>query len=176
MNIKLYKVSDAVNVADKTLDEETAISITATPFEPCDVLSPDMIIDYNSTVLTGYNYAYISDFGRYYFVSAPVVLTGQRMRLHCDADVLTTWASALRSCPATVTRSESQGAPGDVPDNKLPVNPNTQELKTIPFRAKTGNSFHGSIVNPFKLVWSGVGADTMYLLQIRGVDTINEGE
>ena len=168
MTVDFYKTTDAPNVANKTLTDKKSVE-NVKPFNPCNIDEPSFLMDYDST-LNSYNYCYVSEFGKYYYVSPPTLETGHKMRINCTCDVLKTYYDDICNCVGMITRSESVGAPSEIPDTQLPVNPNNVELKTIPFRYKTGNSFRGNIANPFNLVWSGVGEDTPYLLQIRGVE------
>ena len=167
MTVDFYKTTDAPNVANKTLTDKKSVE-NVKPFNPCNIDEPVFILDTDSTLNT-YNYCYISEFGRYYFVSPPTLETGHKMRINCTCDVLKTYYDDICNCVGMITRSESVGAPSEIPDTQLPVNPNNVELKTIPFRYKSGGAFTGNIANPFDLDYT---TDTPYLLQIRGVDVL----
>ena len=62
MNVTLYKVSDPNNKLIKTLGTGTDVSAAA--YDPQSVEQPQLLL---STANSDYNYAYISDFGKYYF-------------------------------------------------------------------------------------------------------------
>lgn len=55
----------------------------------------------------GVNYAYIPDFGRYYFVDAPIAETGQILSFNMTVDVLRSYRDDLLTTPFEVARSEA---------------------------------------------------------------------
>lgn len=154
MTIDLYTNSSDPRVLDKTI---TAIAsdITCRPALPFDILSPRIILSYTAANAAA-NYAYISELGRYYYISSVQLLTGLEMQLNLKVDVLKTYSSQIKSCTGTVIRSESVGKPGIYPDSKLPIDPNRMELQSIKFNKR-----------PFQLDYE---TDAMYLLMIRGVE------
>lgn len=127
LTVTLMSTTDDPLVVTKTTT--TIATVTAKPYDNCSIGSPRIIINYAAT-LQAVNYMYIADFGRYYFVEPPVVIPGGEILISGNVDVLTSFDAAIRSCPATVIRSESIGAPTMIPDNKLPINPNKKELLT----------------------------------------------
>lgn len=130
MNLTLYKTSDDERVLNKTIT--SVATVTAEPTENVDILAPEMIIEYDSTYLAA-NYCYISDFSRYYYIRDIVLLRGHRCKLVLYVDVLKTYNEAIRDCKALITRSETKGKPTQIPDNKLPIDPNRNELLSILF-------------------------------------------
>lgn len=86
-----------------------------------DLLNPVFEVDYNSLFLPA-NYIYISEFGRYYFVTIATD-TAQRMTITGTVDVLYSHAAQIKNCPCTVIRSENAGV-NYVIDSKLPIDPN----------------------------------------------------
>lgn len=153
MTVTIMSTADDPRVLDKTT---TLIStVDAKPTENCSILSPRLILRHSDS-LAAANYMYISDFGRYYFIDNITVRPGSEIVIAGSVDVLKTYAAQIRLCTGTVIRSESEGRPGVFPDSKLPIDPNRMELVSILFDK-----------DPFKLDYT---TDTMYLLQIRGVD------
>lgn len=103
MVIKLYKTLSDPKAVNKALTDELNVSGIAR--EPVDIVNPNIEIDYDNTTLAGYNYAYIEDYARWYFVEPQNDSYNLNMlRLHCD--VLTTAAAWLRARNATITRNE----------------------------------------------------------------------
>ena len=102
--IKLYINTSDPKAIDKTLTSEIALN-GAVAREPVDVINP--VIDYegdNSTI-AGYNYAYIEDYARWYFIEPQNDSYNlNTLRLHCD--VLSTSKQWLRARTATITRNE----------------------------------------------------------------------
>ena len=131
MIVQLLKTEDAPNVVDKIVSGEI-IKTNVHPVHPCSILQPTLEIDANTT-LYEYNYAYIPDFGRYYYMSAPTLTTGGKMIVQLSVDVLKTYANSIRMCSATILRTE--GAPTLVPDDKLPIDSNRYFVQGIDFGA-----------------------------------------
>lgn len=103
MDIKLYNNLSDINVVGKTLTNEH--TLTGNLCESCNVEAPDITIE-ESTALS-YNYAYIPDFGRYYFFSkAPTVISGNIVQLHLQVDVLESFKTEIRSCKGIISRQE----------------------------------------------------------------------
>lgn len=103
MVIKLYITTSDPKYVDKQLTGE--ISINGVARDPVDVVNPVIEYERGSTDISGYNYAYIEDFNRWYFMSVTDdsynMLT---LTMHCDA--LKTSAVWLRARAATITRNE----------------------------------------------------------------------
>ena len=59
------------------------------------------------TSLAGVNYAYIQEFGRYYFVKNITSVRNGVTRLVMHVDVLTSWKTQIRACTAIITRQEN---------------------------------------------------------------------
>ena len=103
MVIKLYINTSDPKAVDKTLTGE--ISITGVARYPVDVVNPVIEYQRGETDITGYNYAYIEDFNRWYFMDVTCdsynMLT---LTMHCDA--LSTAKNYLRARNATITRNQ----------------------------------------------------------------------
>ena len=104
MVIKLYKtVSDPLAV-DKVLTDEIALS-NAVSREPVNVVNPTIIYEGSNDTISGYNYAYIQDYNRYYFMTIQNDSYNMNtLQLRCD--VLKTAAEYLRARNGTITRNE----------------------------------------------------------------------
>ena len=103
MVIKLYKnVSDPKTV-NKVLNDPLDVSGTAR--DPVNVVDPVIEIEGDNATLAGYNYAYIQDFARYYFVT-PQADSRNLNTFSFKCDVLKTAAPWLSQRLATLTRNE----------------------------------------------------------------------
>lgn len=129
MTVTLYKTSDDRRVVTKTLTS-IASNITIIPKEQLDILTPRIRLAWNSAYLAA-NYMYISDLGRYYFISDMLLNTGHNIDIIGNVDVLMTYASQIKALEATIIRSESIGAPTMYPDDKLPIIPNKKSVTSI---------------------------------------------
>lgn len=56
---------------------------------------------------------------------------GKKIVISCSVDVLETYKLSIKNCVGCITRNEGIGAPTYVPDDKLPLDPNQKELKTV---------------------------------------------
>lgn len=103
MVVKLYKnLSDPKNVSKLLAD---GLTINGVARDPVDVVNPVIEYEGDNTTLAGYNYAYIEDYARYYFMDVQNVSYNMNtLTLHCD--VLKTAAAWLLVRSATITRNE----------------------------------------------------------------------
>lgn len=69
------------------------------------ILTPRLIIS-SSTSPIQYNYMYISDFGRYYFIDDIVSLHQEMWEITAHVDVLETYATAIKANTAVIKRQE----------------------------------------------------------------------
>lgn len=130
MTITFYKTTSDPKCLTKDISGYIGTGHALAPTEQVGCLNPVIIIDYNNLLLPA-NYCYIDTFGRYYWCNVAVT-TAQRMIVSCQVDYLMSWATAIKSCPCTIVRAEIDG-PTYVTDNKLPVDPNRQELIAYDF-------------------------------------------
>lgn len=129
LTITLYTSTADPKTVDKTsgLTQLGSTTITATPTNDIDILAPVVLLNYNSTYLAA-NYAYISEFGRYYYVNDKTIKPGESMTLTMSVDPLMSFKSSILSAKACITRSESIGGPTEIVDDRLPVDPNKKEI------------------------------------------------
>lgn len=102
--VKLYKTSDPTNKITKTLASE--ISLTGTLKDSVDILNPQILIS-TSTNLSKYNYMYIADLGRYYYVKFEIVKSALWL-LTGRCDVLYTYKTEILANKAVIERQENQ--------------------------------------------------------------------
>ena len=125
-----YNCSDDPTVIGKSLTNGTAFQ-NIVPTEGCDLLSPTFVLDYNSN-LTTCNYVVVgAPFNRHYFISNMSIDIGKKIEINCNVDVLETYAAGIKNSTGCIIRSESVGKPTYIVDNKLPIDPNKKEIKSI---------------------------------------------
>ena len=101
MTIQLYtNYSDKI-VVDKTITQ-VGSDITGTLRENCSIIDPIIKMETNPI---GANYAYISEFGRYYYINN-IVCVGKLFEVQMHVDVLMSFKSGIRSNNAVVSRQE----------------------------------------------------------------------
>lgn len=129
LSITLYTSTADPKEVDKTskLTQVGSASITATPTGDIDMLNPAVLLNYDASYLNA-NYAYISEFGRYYYINDASVKPGQSITLTMTVDPLMSFKNTIANCMACVTRSESIGHPTEIVDDRLPIDPNKKEM------------------------------------------------
>lgn len=102
MNVKFYTTPDGRNVLNKSLANETTKSGTLK--EDCDILKPVILFNFNPV---GFNYAYIADFGRYYYIDSIVNEGAALWRVKLSVDVLMSWKSQILNSPCICAKSSN---------------------------------------------------------------------
>ena len=151
MTITLYKVSCAPNTVDKTdfLSDEYSLA-QCRPNEPCDILSPSIVLSY-VTNLESYNYVYIPEFHRYYFITGISLLSGKRAVINCAVDVLHTYHADIKNCNGTIVRAEKPKS-RNIHDSKYPIIDKMESTSTLwppalsPFTAANGWNYVLTVV------------------------------
>lgn len=103
MTIKLYINSSDPKSVNKSLTG--LLTINGIARDPADVLNPVIEYEHSGLSLAGYNYAYIEDYARWYFMEVkPESYNLATLNMHVD--VLKTSAAWLKARNATITRNE----------------------------------------------------------------------
>ena len=102
MTLKLYKNYSDKIVVDKSITQVGA-DISGTLREDCSIIDPVIAIEGLSDMSV--NYAYITEFGRYYYINN-IVCKGNLFELQMHVDVLKSFAGGIRSNSAVIARQE----------------------------------------------------------------------
>lgn len=117
MNISLYQTSSSNNTLFKSLaSEKTLQGILRSE---CSVLTPIIEIE-TDTNISAYNYAYIGDFGRYYYITDIVAVTDRLWKVSLKCDVLMSYANEISSLQVNVKRQKTEFNLM-LEDNQLPL-------------------------------------------------------
>lgn len=103
MKIYLYSVSDDDRTIPKHLNSE--YEITGVLRSETDFYNPVFRVELQPTTL--YNYAYIPDFGRYYYLSPPVSIRSGLLEYSGRCDVLQSFYNQFKNCPMIAARADS---------------------------------------------------------------------
>lgn len=142
----------------------TGTGFTCNVLTPADITAP--VIELSGTDLTGYNYAYIASFHRYYFVEGITYDKGLwRLSLKCD--VLATYKSAIGAASLYVLRSAS-ASDGTVQDNYYP--PLASVTKRHQEQAVSGIPGYAKKVDDADYRWYGYEGGYV-VLNIAGTET-----
>lgn len=80
--------------------------------EGTSIINPTVIIGkMSASSIKKCNYAYISDFGRYYFITDIIETTASQLEISMHVDVLKTYASQIRSISTLILRQENVYSP-----------------------------------------------------------------
>lgn len=144
-----------VDVDPLTLDKRPHMSNTLTTSvqisSPVNVDTPHFIL--NVSGVFSYNYAYVPDWSKYYFLSEPTYLDGNRLTVGGSCDVLTSYADDIKNIPVNVIRSSGTGKNMRMVDSLQPSQVN-RYCQTI--EAKDS------------LIYSANASDIRYVLTVQG--------
>ena len=106
MNLKLYQNNSENNKVTKSITQ--LYSLTGYLRDDCIIIDPVIQVENISAAnLVKTNYAYISEFGRYYYINN-IVCKGNLFELHMHVDVLQSFGTSILNCSAVVARQQSK--------------------------------------------------------------------
>ena len=111
MNITMYKTKSANNVISKKLVSEKNLGNSCILADNTSVTSPAVIIGGISSLdtISDYNYAYIPQCHRYYYINDIIALSGGRVKLLLNVDVLMSYKTDILNSTQLVTRQKNKG-------------------------------------------------------------------
>lgn len=116
------------------------------------VINPVIIIKGDNSILSK-NYAYIPDFGRYYFVHDVEITPNGIYTLTLIEDVLMSWASDIKNCDVMLSRS-ADFRNYYLKDDRLPVTNRTltwnKAFSKSPFKANSASDAIVTFIGPSK--------------------------
>ena len=110
MTVIFYKYNDIKNKINKTLSGGLTVNdvIIQNDF---DITNFDLLIK-NTTFNSEYNYCYIQDLGRYYYIDSVEKMNGTIYKIRVSVDVLKSFSTQIENINAIITKSEN-------PDNNF---------------------------------------------------------
>lgn len=115
MNVNFYNFAKRKNSTKQPTGDGTIVSCNLKA--PCSIKSPELLI---SGDVFGYNYAYIADFGRYYFVNDVVSESKGLTKYILEEDVMASNKTAIGSTVARIAFA-STGYDVYIPDVRIGV-------------------------------------------------------
>ena len=106
ISVKLCHNSSPVEKIGKNID--TGTSYDCVLKADTSILKPTILLNDTGANLKGYNYMYIADFGRYYFIDDIVTKNNDIWEISGHVDVLETFKAAILSNTAVIKRQEKQ--------------------------------------------------------------------
>lgn len=99
MNIILYQTTSERERINKDLS--SVLSLSGALRGECSVTNPSFNIEVTNP--SDYNYCYIPDFGRYYYITNIVSVRTNIWRIDCDVDVLMSFKEAILNLDVIVS-------------------------------------------------------------------------
>ena len=111
MNITLYKTKSANNVINKKLISEKNLGNSCLLIDDTSVTKPAVFIGGITSldIISDYNYAYIPQCHRYYYINDIIALSGGRIKLLLTVDVLKTYSSDILASKQLITAEKDIG-------------------------------------------------------------------
>ena len=100
--LKVGTCADPENRIDKSAT--FTYELTGNFRENVSVLDPVVVVESTSN-LSGCNYAYITEFGRYYYIRDIIILGAKLYELHLHVDVLKTYETQIIAAPSIISKS-----------------------------------------------------------------------
>lgn len=111
MEILLYKTTDANNDLNKTISDK--LTLVGALRDSSSIVAPSILIQSNPI---GYNYAYISEFGRYYYIKNITAFRKNAWLIDLKCDVLMSFKDEILEMSGIVSRltNGDEYAPRDI--------------------------------------------------------------
>lgn len=113
--IVLYKNTQILNSPYRSFTDP--LTISGTPREEIDPIDPEITVEYNAAILQ-YNYAYIAEYGRYYYFLRVPTVEGKKLVLHLHADAFYNYRALIMRSQCIAERSSSHYDPY-LPDSAI---------------------------------------------------------
>lgn len=130
MLIELYTTASPRKTLNKSLSNKK--ELTGTLRAQSSVMSPVFTIEDNGSVV-GYNYAYIPDFRRYYYIKEITAVRTNLFELALEVDVLKTYNYQIRGNRAIIDRTQAGATANVYIENSTVVNTTQEETATYNF-------------------------------------------
>lgn len=105
MTIKLYHNDSDKRTVNKTLTNEGSLA-GATIIDDTTILNPRLKVRDNGIIMVQYNYCYIADFKRYYYITNITVSNGYII-IDCKVDVLMSYANEIKALTCVIKRQQN---------------------------------------------------------------------
>ena len=105
MTVIFFKYNDIKNKINKTLENGLTVNDVVIQND-FDITAFELLIK-NSNFSSEYNYCYIQDLGRYYFIESVEKMNGTIYRIRVSVDVLKSFSTQIENIQAIITKSEN---------------------------------------------------------------------
>ena len=112
MQIEFYKNSSEKNKIGKSISNK--LTLSGNLHDECSITSPSILVE--STSLVDYNYCYIPEFKRYYFISDIVSVRNNLWRVSLKCDVLESFKYDILKLSCIVDKQQNQSYNNNIDD------------------------------------------------------------
>lgn len=133
--IFLKCISDT-DVMGKSWDSEDIETVEGKLMYEQSFLKPVFVVEGN---FTAYNYCYIPEFERFYFITEQIAKTGNVTEIHMQVDVLQSWKTQIKTNKAVIERSANTSNNNAYFSDDMYWTQANKEVKTIPFVTPEGD-------------------------------------
>ena len=112
MQINFYKNSSEKNKIGKFLS--SVLTLNGNLRDECSITSPSILVE--ATSLVDYNYCYIPEFKRYYFISDITSVRNNLWRVSLKCDVLESFKSDILNLSCIVDKQQNQSYSNNIDD------------------------------------------------------------
>lgn len=99
MDITLYVNNSEIQAINKSLS--SGYTLSGTLRDESSVINPSFLIEHSNP--SSFNYCYIAEFGRYYFIRNITSVRNNIWRITCDVDVLMSFRTYILNLSVTVS-------------------------------------------------------------------------
>ena len=112
MNITFYKNSSEKEKIGKSLS--SGLTLSGNLRDECSITSPSILVE--ATSLVDYNYCYIPEFKRYYFIYDITSVRNNLWRVSLKCDVLESFKSDILNSSCIVNKQQNQSYSNNIDD------------------------------------------------------------
>lgn len=102
MQLFFYNTSSPNNAVTKELGYETVLEGALK--NDCSITDPVILLEFNPTT---YNYLFIPEFNRYYFINDCKTIRNQLFEIQAHCDVLMSFKDDIRNCYGVIEKQEN---------------------------------------------------------------------
>ena len=155
MSIFLYQNESAQNVVNKTLTN--ALELKGTLRESCDILNPSIMIENKDNTIFNYNYVYIPDFKRYYYINDFKNIVNGLYQVNLKVDVLMSFKNDIKNLNCVVVRQANKDFAKQTytPDDLIPYTEQLEEsVIELDYNQDIGDTpfFDNKANNPYTIL------------------------
>ena len=144
MQISLFTCVAENERVDKTDYISNRFVIDGTFKNPASVIDPVILIEKTNPAIQHYNYMYIEQFQRYYFINNIISMRNNLWEIQAHVDVLYTWRAAISQMKAVIDKTENSSDANLYIDDGGFVMDARKYNKVIPF--STGLDLNGEFI------------------------------